>query len=65
MMTWDLRGTLGDSPQCLTKVLTSTNEWDLELVFTNVVLVIGHSQDLGFLLISCKSYIIAKKLTSM
>jgi hypothetical protein len=59
------RGTLGDSPQGLTKVLTSTNEWDLELVFTNVVLVIGHGQDLGFLFFSPRSYISPNKLTSM
>jgi hypothetical protein len=49
MLSLDLRGTFRDSPKGLSEVLASTNEGDLELVLANVVLVIGHGQDLGFL----------------
>jgi hypothetical protein len=44
------RSTLGDSSESLAKVLASTDEGDLEGVLANVVLVVGHGEDLGFLL---------------
>ena len=43
------RSSLGDTTQSLSQVFASTNKRHLEGVLANVVLVVGHGEDLGFL----------------
>lgn len=43
------RSTLGDTTQSLSQVLATTDERHLESVLANVVRVVGHGKDLGFL----------------
>lgn len=50
----DHRGTLRDTTKSFTKVLAAADKGDFEGVFTNVVLIVGRSENLGFLGINCQ-----------